>query len=79
MPNILVPLMLNSLQDGLSELPPLSANIAVPILSSPSRPTKRPFDEVANSEEEDLLSDDGYGLEDDLDFESGLMKPDVAV
>lgn len=71
--------MLNSLQDGLSELPPLSANIAVPILSSPSRPTKRPFDEVANSEEEDLLSDDGYGLEDDLDFESGLMKPDVAV
>lgn len=71
--------MLNSLQDGLSELPPLSANIAVPILSSPSRPTKRPFDEVANSEEEDLLSDDGYGLEDDLDFESGLTKPDVAV
>ena len=48
----------------------------MPILSSPARPGKRVFEEIADSEGEEVVSEDDYGFEEDLDFESGLAKSD---
>ncbi|KAF2433513.1 P-loop containing nucleoside triphosphate hydrolase protein [Tothia fuscella] len=48
-------------EEGLVELSSSSTNLAVPILSSPTRPPKRPFDEIADSEGEEPLSEDDYG------------------
>jgi hypothetical protein len=47
----------------------------VPILSSPARPTKRPFEEIADSEDE-ALSDDDYGWDDKDELAAGLINSD---
>lgn len=44
----------------------------MPILSSPARPTKRAFEEVADSEDE-ALSDDDYGWDDEDELAAGLI------
>ncbi|TID23622.1 P-loop containing nucleoside triphosphate hydrolase protein [Venturia nashicola] len=62
-------------QDGLFELSTSSSHVAVPILSSPARPTKRTFEEVADSEDE-ALSDDDYGWDDEDELAAGLIKSD---
>jgi hypothetical protein len=47
----------------------------VPILSSPTRPAKRTFEEIADSEDEEPLSEDDYGWEDpDDELTEGLIK-----
>jgi hypothetical protein len=51
---------------------------AVPILSSPTRTSKRRFEEIADSEDEELVSDDDYGFDEDLDFESGVTEATIA-
>jgi len=65
----------NHTQDGLYELPTTASHVAVPILSSPARPTKRAFEEIADSEDE-ALSDDDYGWDHDDELAAGLMKAD---
>jgi hypothetical protein len=65
----------NHPQEGLVELSCTSTNVAVPILSSPSRPSKRSFDEIADSEEEEPLTEDDYGWEEpDDELAAGLIK-----
>jgi hypothetical protein len=58
----------------LSELPPLQNDVTAPILSSPARTSKRRFEEIADSEDEGLVSDDDYGFDEDFNFENGLTK-----
>ncbi|QDS69367.1 hypothetical protein FKW77_004317 [Venturia effusa] len=64
-------------RDGLCELSTPSSHVAVPILSSPARPTKRPFEEVADSEEEALSDDDDYGWDDEDELAAGLIHSDT--
>jgi hypothetical protein len=45
----------------------------VPALSSPTRTSKRRFEEIADSEgENELDSEDYYGLDEEIDIESGI-------
>lgn len=47
----------------------------MPILSSPARPIKRAFEEIADSEDE-ALSDDDYSWDDEDGLAAGLIKSD---
>ncbi|KAE9978596.1 hypothetical protein BLS_000443 [Venturia inaequalis] len=62
-------------QYGLCELSISSSHVAVPILSSPARPTKRSLEEVADSEDE-ALSDDDYGWDNDDELAARLINSD---
>lgn len=62
----------NGKQEGLRELPSSTVDVTVPVSSSPARASKRRFEEIADSEDEELVSDDDYGFDEDLDFEGGL-------
>jgi hypothetical protein len=44
------------------------------MLSSPVRPAKRTFEEIADSEEEEPLSDDDYGWDQNDELAAGLME-----
>ncbi|KIW05954.1 hypothetical protein, variant [Verruconis gallopava] len=57
---------------GLSQLPTPRSEVTVPVLSSPVRIGKRRFEEIADSEDEALPSDDEYNYG-DVDFEDGLF------
>jgi hypothetical protein len=61
-------------QEGLFELASATTSIAVPILSSPVRPAKRAYDEIADSEEEEPPSDDDYGWDQEDELAAGLME-----
>jgi hypothetical protein len=57
----------------LNELPALEAEVAIPVLSSPARGTKRRFEEIADSEgESEFESEDDYGFDAEIDFDSGM-------
>ena len=71
--SFLVRTLADIVQNGLCELPPLQPDVAAPVISSPARASKRRFEEIADSEGENgLESDDDYGFDEDIDFESGL-------
>lgn len=67
--------VLTTSQDGLYELSTSSSHVLVPILSSPARPTKRALEEVADSEDE-ALSDDDYGWDDEDELAADLINSD---
>ncbi|KAF2098787.1 P-loop containing nucleoside triphosphate hydrolase protein [Rhizodiscina lignyota] len=64
-------------QTGLSEVTVASDEIAAPILSSPARPLKRSY-EVADSDAEELGSEDDYGWGDDDEIAAETLIEDTS-
>jgi len=50
--------------------------VTVPILSSPARPSKRAFEEIADSEGEEAISEDGYGWDEEDEIAVSFIKSD---